>query len=406
MASPVPIYKGRDFYVPAFVVKVGGADIPKEAQRDVIDVRYTERLGEFESFEITVNNWDDEALDFKYTGASKNPDTVTARDQLFDPGQEVELWMGYFAPIDPAEKKEEGAPEPLRLMLAGIITSLAPTFPASGQPTLKVGGQSVLMKLVTQQETHTYDALLRDSDIAEQISERGSLTLGNMTIEVRTNAEAKGLEPAHPEPVIQANQYDILFLLQLAHQNGYELVLQQEEKNGETTQFLYFGPSTQEPPVTYSLEWGRSLVEFQPTLTTARQVNELTVRGWDAQRKAPIEVTVSRADLSTRPLRDEDRLYRIEQGFSARHEVIADRPFRNEQEARQFALGRLEALAKEMVTTRGSTLGTPGLRVGRKIEVSRLGPTFDGSYFIDSTTHTMGSGGYVTEFEARLEEMT
>lgn len=403
MPTLTPIYLGRDFYVPAFEVKVGGADVPMETLRDIIEVKYQDSIDEFDTFEITINNWDEITQDFKYTGPCNGQPAEQGRDELFDPGQEIELWMGYFKPLA-AEQRNTEDPEPLRLMLAGLITSLSPTFPAGGEPTLRVSGRNALMKMVTQQETHTYPAQLRDSDIAEQVGQRGNLTLGNMRIPLEINQEAKGREAPHPEPVLQNNQYDILFLIQLAHQNGYDVVLKQRSNNGQPEQFLYFGPSTEEPPVTYLLEWGKSLVDFSPTLTTARQVNELTVRGWDSQRREPIAETVSRSDLPTRGLRDDDRLRRIEQGFQARHEIIVDRPFRNQQEARRFALDRLERLSKDLVTARSSTFGTPDLRAGRKIEIRKLGRTFDGQYFITSTTHSMGNSGYTTSFEARLEE--
>jgi phage protein D len=401
MSEFYPIYKGRDFYVPAFDVKVGGSDLPMETHRDVSEVKFSDSLGEFDTFEITVNNWDEENLDFKYTG-SKNG-TSGPRDELFDPGQEIELWMGYYRPIDPSERHPNTS-EPLQLMLAGVITRLTPNFPSSGQPTLKISGQSALIKMINQQETHVYDENKSDSEIAEQVGNRGNLTLGNMRIPVRTNEEAKSQEPRHSQSVLQHNQYDILFLLELAHQNGYDLVLQQDENDGEPQQYLYFGPSTQEPPVSYQLEWGRSLISIQPTLTTARQVNELTVRSWNSTTKQPISVTVNRSELPTRPMHDLDRLYRIQQGFSERHEILVDQPFRDEPEARQYALARLESLSKDLVTTRASTPGTTGLRVGRKALVSGLGITFDGEYFITSTTHIINASGYITEFEARLEE--
>jgi phage protein D len=324
-------------------------------------------------------------------------------DRLFDPGQEIELWMGYFHPVDPAQRRNNES-QPLQLMLAGVITHLAPSFPSGGQPTLHISGASALIKLVKQQETHVYQAQSRDSDIAKKVGERGNLTLGNLRIPVKINTDAQRREPPHPAEVLQHNQFDIVFLLQLAHQNGYDLTLQEKVNQNVPEQYLYFGPSTQEPPASYELEWGKSLISFNPTLTTARQVNELTVRSWDPIRREPIDVTVNRGQLSTRPLADQDRLYRIEQGFRERHEMIVDQPFRNRQEAEQYARARLEELSKDMVTARGSTLGTPGLRVGRKFKTKGFGPTFDGTYFIKSTTHTIGASGYVTEFEARLEE--
>ena len=57
-----------------------------------------------------------------------------------------------------------------------------------------------------------------------------------------------------------------------------------------------------------------------------------------------------------------------------------------------------------MVTGTGATIGTPGLRTGSIICMGGLGPTFDGRYFVKSTTHTIGTGGYTTEFEVRMEE--
>jgi uncharacterized protein len=400
-----PVYKGRDFYVPAFDVKIGGRDVEKTTLHDVIDVRFTDSLGQFDTFDITINNWDEKDQDFKYTG-SRTGRHRPERDQLFDPGQEIELWMGYYKPLQRTNvnRQQEQTTSPLQLMLAGVITRLTPSFPSGGQPTLRIGGSSALILLVKEQETHVYSAEKRDSEIAREVGRRGNLTLGNMRIPVEINDEAQNDEPPHPDQVLQHNQFDILFLLQLAHRNGYDLTLQQRERNGETEQFLYFGPSTREPPVSYELEWGKSLVSFQPTLNTARQVNELTVRSWDPIRRQPIEATVNRSRLRTRPLTDLDRLYRIEQGFRERHEIIVDRPFRSQQQAEQYALARLEELSKDMVTARGSTLGTPGIRVGRKFRVLGLGSTFNGTYFIKSTTHTINASGYLTEFDARLEE--
>ncbi len=397
--EPQPIYRGQDFYVPAFEVKVGGNDLPFETRRDVIKVSFTDSIDQFDTFDITFNNWDDEELEFKYTGSRTHPE----RDELLDPGQEIELWMGYFKPPTDNQTGQQSSANALKLMLTGIITQMTPNFPANGQPTVKIVGRSALIKMITRQETQPYPAGLRDSDIARKVGQRGNLTLGDAQIKLRINEEARNQqEEPHEDIVVQHNEFDILFLLRLARRNGYDLVLRKEEQNGETTQHLYFGPP--ERQLTYLLEWGKSLIQFQPTLTIARQVNQVTVRGWNPRSGRPIEATVSRSDLPNRPLRDLDRLYRIEQGFQERHEIIVDRPFRNRREARQFALDRLQRLSQDMVTARGSTVGIADLRAGRKIEVQGLGRTFDGEYFLKSTTHTIGASGYTTEFEARLEE--
>ncbi len=58
-----------------------------------------------------------------------------------------------------------------------------------------------------------------------------------------------------------------------------------------------------------------------------------------------------------------------------------------------------------MVKGSGSTVGLPDLRAGTVVHVDGLGERFSGRYFITSTTHTIGDGGYATQFECRREEL-
>ena len=396
-----PIYKGRDLYVPAFEVKVSGSSLPNEVVRDVIEVTYKDTVekNKFDTFEITINNWDDEKLDFKYTGF-RDGTADPQRDELFDPGQDIELWMGYFSPMG-SPSTQQGPSERLRLMLTGTITKLAPTFPAGGKPTLKISGPNILIKMIDKQETHTYRDKLRDSEIAMEVGQRNKLTLNGQKIPVRIDPKALNEEPPTTDLVLQDNQFDILFLFELAHRNGYEVVLKLDENTDEP--YLYFGPSTQDVPLPYLLEWGKSLVQFQPTISTGRQVNQLTIRSWNIRTKKPIEVTVKRDELSTRPLEDEARLYRLEQGFQDRREIIVEKPFRSKAEAKREAKAMLKKLKDKMITAQGSTVGTPDLRAGKTIQIGGLGRTFDGKYFLESTTHTIGTSGYTTSFKARKE---
>ena len=389
------IYRNRDLYVPAFDIKIDGESLPNYASKDIIDVRYSDSIDRIDSFEITVNNWDANRQDFKYTGSTKG--TPTERDRLFDPNRDrpIELWMGYFKPSSSTTSEQSTG---LQLMLMGLITRITPNFPTSGQPTLKVSGQNFLRNLMTRQETHTYKPK-RDSDIAEEVGRRRNLRIGDLVIPVRTDPQAKRQEPEN-EHVIQNNQYDIVFLLQLAHKNGYDLVLRGEEEE----QHLFFGPSLQNSRDSYIVEWGKSLIQFQPELKIGSQIYSVTVNGWNATQGRRISVTVDRSDLppSDRGPRDRSELNQIEAGFREQQEVIADMPFRNEAEARQYALSLLSNNARELITGRGSTVGTPGLRAGRSIEIRGLGRTFSGLYKVKSTTHTINASGYITEFEVSL----
>src|SRR4029077_2992923 len=144
----------------------------------------SDSVDQIDSFELTVNNWDADKRDFKYTGSAAGR-SHSSYAHLFDPGQEIELAMGYWKPTAPAERDPD-KPDPLRLMIVGVITSMTPTFPAAGQPTLKVTGQNVLRKLLTKQKTRIFEQK-SDSQIAEEIGNTGDLKIGDIKVKVETD---------------------------------------------------------------------------------------------------------------------------------------------------------------------------------------------------------------------------
>jgi phage protein D len=251
-------------------------------------------------------------------------------------------------------------------------------------------------RLRTKQESRSYEKL-RDSDIARQIGAR-------LNIAVRTDASAYSSEERY-QYLFQDNKYDIIFLMQRARRIGYDLFVEEVATNGQASQRrLYFGPSENLQHTTYRLTYGRSLTEFQPTLTTASQVGEVTVRGWDQMRKKKIEYTAKRGEVKAGGVGSSGGQAVIEQSFSQRKEVIATRPINTEQEAKTLAIETLERIAKDMVKGTGSTVGLPDLRAGNVIVIDGLGSRFSGRYFVTATTHSIGDGGYTTQFECRMEE--
>ena len=366
MSSPQPISTIGDFYVPTFELKLRGRPIDKDVIRDVISVSYKDNLTEIDSFEIVINNWDATTRFFKYSD-----------DSLFDPGTEIDLSMGYYG-------KNQ-----LELMISGVITALRPAFPAAGQPTLTISGLNLLHKFRGAQQAKTYTNKT-DSEIAKEIGSRLEVT-------VRTDAKD---EPRHAY-LIQDNVYDIVFLMERARANGYDLIV--EEPPGSARR-LYFGPSTEIRRQTYELIYGRSLIEFQPNLTTANQVGEVVVRGWDPTRKKKIEYRATSAELSTDGL-GQGVMPAVQKSFEDRKEIVATRVVESQEEAKRLAVETLQQIAKGLVTATGSTVGLPKLRAGSVIDIGGLGERFSGRYFVTDTTHAVGDSGYTTQFGCRREEV-
>lgn len=377
------IYReGESFYVPHFEVKIEGRSLPKDVVRDVMQVSYTDSTDEIDSFELLVNNWDAGLGKFKY-----EPPADGKYPGVFDPGQKLELWMGYVRNV--------------RLMLRGEITTLEPNYPESGASTLSVRGLNVLHGLRRKQHTWSWERV-RDSDIAREL---GRLPVSDdkpgLGIEVRVNDEAAAREPEEPF-VFMNNQYDILFLLERARRHGYTVYLHLDPQDKQKSH-LYFGPSNLVRDVTYELEWGKSLVQFRPTLTTARQVQQVTVRGWDRRKHQAIVATAPKDGQM--PKVNADLLDQgVARAIQGKHEVITDQPVFTPQQAEKMAEDILRNQLQEMVKASGATVGLPDLRAGRKLHIKKLGPRFDGEYFVTGTTHSIGDAGYRTTFNARREK--
>jgi phage protein D len=373
--SATAVYEGRDFYVPFFEILVKNQKLEKDVINDVISLTYKDGLADIDYFELSVNNWDAEKRKFKYIEGEKK--------ETFYPCQDAEIWMGYYY----KGKKQ------LQRMLFGEITSLEPNFPSSGSPTLNISGLNVLHRLRKKQRSDSYSKK-RDSEIAKTIARR----IG-VDIEVR-NKYMTAEEPH--EFIFQNNMYDIVFLMGRAKTIGYELYV--EEKK------LHFHPSTKAKKA-YALEWGRSLINFRPRLTTYNQVSEVVVTGWNPKAKKRVVGNATRKDLETKALGVEKDIKIIESSLAQKVEVIANQPVYTKQKAKET----LEKMSKAMVKASGSTIGLPGIRAGTYLEINfkpgshekkdeEQKEIFSGRYFVTQTTHTINDSGYITNFSARKEE--
>ena len=368
----IPIYGGQDFYVPQFQVKIEGQPTGQDVIHDILQVSYKDSIKEIDSFEITINNWDAAERAFKYSDSD-----------LFNPGQKLDLWMGYFGK------------DSLRLMIKGEITALRPAFPASGGSTLAISGLNVLHKLLKEQKSYAY-VDMTDAEIARTIGTR---------LAVKIEPEGALADQKYVY-VFQDSQYDLVFLMERGRRIGYAIFVEERGENGQAKEtVLKFKPSDNVRNITYELVYGNSLIEFKPDLSTANQVGEVTVQGWDALNKKKIEYTAKRSDIVTKGVGQQGNQAAIDKSFKDRREVFATKTFESEAEAKTVAVQTLEEIAKNMLKGNGSTVGLPDLRAGSVVQIKGLGKRFSGRYFVTGTTHSIGDSGYTTQFECRREEI-
>jgi phage protein D len=380
----------RDFYVPVFELKIDGSNLPKDLLRDVIELTYTDSITEIDQFQITVNNWDAKERKFKYIGSEtianlKDPTSLTT---LFDPCQKkAQLSLGY-------------ADHKLPVMI-GNFTTMEPNFPSGRPPTLTVRGLNVLHRL-RRKPYSTAWVKRKPSWIARNIATlRDDKGQPRFPLKIDTDTNAEKREPTL-DYVAQVNQTDVDFLLNLGRQQGYELEVRTDHNK---QQRLWFGPGLQaRAPVNYQLDWGRSLVDFKPSLTTHNQWKSVTVRGWDRRAQKPIVAKVDFNDPELKKM-NQDLQHMVVECDQRDAEIVELAVF-----TRAEALKKARAILRDRFATiikaSGTTIGLPELRAGAQVLIQGLGARLNRTYLVTKTTHTIGDGGYTTRFECRAEDFT
>lgn len=400
-----------DFYVPAYRVVLNGK-VQRQLVQDIISVTFHDSLKDVDSVDLQVNNWD--------PGEPTQGHAVQGKfryhnSKTFDPWQDLELWMGYY---------RQGQ-DNLQQMMMGEISSVAPNFPASGGSTLTVRALSFLHQFRIQQKTMQFKGKT-DSQIAQLIVQDinkdaqkkvAKIKIQMLDKEVNDNIQKNGEKPW---PFLEMhNQYPIVFLMQRSRDVGYDISIEDktDASSGLRTVTFHYQLSRSVLRPTYVLVWGQSLISFQPTLQTARQVNAVTVNGWNVQTKKPISKTATRADLvkaGVKTIAPED-LGMTENQLSQKIEVVVDRGLKDPAEAQQVAERTLRQLAQGLVEGKGKTIGLPDLRAGSKVkicmnplDINRDPPLdrFSGIYQVTETTHTFSDSGYTTDFTCRMEAKT
>jgi len=80
---------------------------------------------------------------------------------------------------------------------------------------------------------------------------------------------------------------------------------------------------------------------------------------------------------------------------------VVDAPVFSQQEADEMAKALLADRAYEFVTGSGRVIGLPDLRPGDNIRLLELGKRFSGTYYVKKVEHTLGSAGFITQFDVR-----
>ncbi|TEB15322.1 Phage late control gene D protein (GPD) [Pelotomaculum sp. FP] len=347
--------KYQNFYAPRFQVLVAGTDVAKNKLVEITGVTVEDVLDGADRFSFSFSD----------------PGAKWLDSGLFDPGREVEIKMGYL--------------DRLTTMLVGEIISLQPSFPAGGTPELEVSGYDLSHQFTRVRRERTFREM-KDSQVAASVA-------GEAKHKLKTDIEDTAT--VHPV-IVQSRQTDFEFLTELAQRNFFKFTVRERT--------LYFKRLQGANEVAVSMEYGRSLLSFTPELNISGQVSEVTVRGWNPRTR---EAIIGRARRGSEEGREQQRSSggeMVENIYGAVEERVLDRPVFSRQEADSLALAILNRLAEGLIKGDGGCIGLPEIRAGVVVELKGLGQKFSRRYRVESSTHTMGSSGYATNF--RVKENT
>ena len=281
-----------------------------------------------------------------------------------------------------------GGPVPL---LSGEVTALETEMDHEGLYTI-VRGLDHSHRLFRGRRVEAY-LQSTAADIVRKVAQRAGIKAGTIA--------AKGPVLQH---VAQDGISDWDFLHRLAVESGVVLSV----SGGE----LHFTPSTdsatapagtggaKEDPLV--LERGVNLVALRGTITSADQVPDVEVRGWDVAAKKAI-VAVAQAQTRSAKLPDVDPAALAKKFGSPRY-VAPPTAFDQAAQCDAAAASIASRLGGAFAEVEGLARGNPKLRAGTAVVLKGAGKPFDGQYTLSSSRHEFSPDtGYLTTFTVSHE---
>ena len=373
-------------YAPEFRTQISGSDLPEPMRCCISRTTFQEGMEGASRVEVTLANENLRWLDHP----------------LLQVDNSFSLAIRY-------------APDPFEQVFVGEITGINASFPNSGMPTVTIVAHDFLQRLTKGTKDRSFllslpcigkfplpdpavvalsvglDLLIPDLDPVGAALSFLSLLL------------AYAIDPIDAQSAvrIQRNQSDFDFLSTIAKENGWDMYVDQTlDPQGYMLRFQFLDQSYS-PSVT--LQWGQSLLEFTPKISTVGQVDLVATRiwissirleivvalGWDFDTSSfTFQVYPSLGDLSAL-LPTSGSMLTVETSAAAN--------------VPKAILSELLPRLNNRQTGSGSAVGNLSIRPGRVINLTGLGETLGGLYRITSATHTLDQGGYRTAFDVRKE---
>ncbi|MFB7211383.1 VgrG-related protein [Streptomyces sp. NPDC056255] len=265
----------------------------------------------------------------------------------------------------------DSAPKPL---LKGVVTALEVELDETGTFTV-VRGLDESHRLFRGRRVASYQNMTL-ADICAQVAQRAGLKPGTVDV-------------AGPvlEHIAQPNVTDWEFIRDLAEEAGAQAyvldgrlhITRPAEASGAPDGSAR---ADRDPLV---LEMGSNLLRCRAGVSSAEQVSEVEVRGWDVKAKQPLvgrapagksatlELGVSAAEVSA--------------PFGEARFVVTDAAYGAQAQVDQAAKALAERIAGSFAELEAVIRGNPEVRAGSAVALNAVGAPFEGRYTVTSSRH-------------------
>ncbi|WP_406501297.1 VgrG-related protein [Streptomyces sp. NBC_01590] len=265
----------------------------------------------------------------------------------------------------------DSAPKPL---LKGVVTALEVELDETGTFTV-VRGLDESHRLFRGRRVASYQNMTL-ADICAQVAQRAGLKPGKVDV-------------AGPvlEHIAQPNVTDWEFIRGLAEEAGAQAYVLDGQLHITRPSEASGAPdgsarADRDPLV---LEMGSNLLRCRAGVSSAEQVSEVEVRGWDVKAKQPLvgrapagksatlELGVSAAEVSA--------------PFGEARFVVTDAAYGAQAQVDQAAKALAERIAGSFAELEAVIRGNPEVRAGSAVALNAVGAPFEGRYTVTSSRH-------------------
>lgn len=259
-------------------------------------------------------------------------------------------------------------------LFKGEIVTIQPELTEGLQFTLTIIAFDKMYKLNRGTKSRTF-LQMTDSDIIKSLAGEAGLS-----VDVEATTEVH-------EYIAQDNISDLAMVQMLARRNSMQIVWDDQKL------VVKKRPASGSAVVT--LVAGEDILNFRSNLSSAKQVETATVRGWNPKTLSEVvssvqppktHPTVGYGKAGTQVAKQKDAW--VETRTSTTTKQMAD----------TIAQARLNEINAGFQQCEARVFGSPLIKAGAIVKLDKLGTRFSGSYTVTVARHMIEADGYVTEF--------